>query len=252
MKRILEIAIFLFAFGCNAQDVVIRGIYTFYQSEDSTASFSLPHSKTIYNSDFEKIYEEYHTELGDSTSDLFFEDFRNSPELFITGFISESDTSKHIYTENCVTGKSYNIRDDDTTDRLTIECINNELVRVAPTNSLETYDTLIMRGNIHYWKSILPEGKLEFSNFQQFDSKDRVILFKNRLTLDATENFTRHNYDDEKYIETITSSAIGVEDQYASIVINYCDKNWILIKREVIEIHDGVKTLRRFEYTRID
>ncbi len=65
MKNILHIAIFLIAFGSNAQNITMLGRYTFYQCEDSVATFSLPQSKTIYNEDYEVIYESYYTELGD-------------------------------------------------------------------------------------------------------------------------------------------------------------------------------------------
>jgi YD repeat-containing protein len=111
---------------------------------------------------------------------------------------------------------------------------------------------LIRVDNIDYWRTTLPNGKIEYS-LRKFDSKRRITLYRSGLTsmTDSTGNFTRFDYDDEKHIETITSSSIGVENKYETIVSNYCDDNWITIKREIIEIHDGVNTLRRFEYTRI-
>ena len=241
MKKILEIALFLIAFGCHAQNVTIEGRYTFYQSDDSTASFSLPHSTTIYDSDSKLIYEQFFLDLDDSTSEIFFKDYRNSPETFIQGFISKKDTTtKYTHTYNCTAGKGYTIKNDDTTHRQAIECVNNELVRVASIDSLESYDTLIRTNNTSYWKSSPPYDGIKYS-YEEFDSNDRVILSLNEFSgfLNSEGNFTRHEYDDENHIETITSSAVGVEDQFATIVINYCDDDWILVKKR------GHRNLRR-------
>lgn len=253
MRRILEIVIVLITFGCNAQNVTMKGMYTFYQSGDSVASFSLPHSKTIYNHDSEKIYEEYFTELGDSTSDLFFEDYRKSPELIIKGSISEGDTSNYYYTQNCTTGDKFIIQGNDTTNRYTINCVNNEIIKIVCTEGFLTSDTLIKVDEKEYWKTTLPDGTIEYS-MHQFDKKGRMIWSRWGMSnmSDSTGNFLHFEYDDKNYIETITSSAIGVEDKYSTIVINYCNRNWIPIRREVIELNNGTRTLRRFKYTRIE
>lgn len=253
MRRILEIAIVLLTFGCNAQNVTMLGRYTFFQSEDSTATFSLPQSKTVYNSAYEKVFDSYYTELGDSTTDIFFEDLSKSPELIVKGFISSGDTSKYVYTQNCSKGEKYIIHDGDTTSRCNISCINNEIVKIVCTEGFMTSDTLIKIDGKKYWVSTLPDGTVEYF-MRQFDQKGRMILYRWGMpNISSTEgNFTTYEYDDENYIETVTSSTTGVEDKYGTVVINYCDKNWITVKREVIELNDGVKTMRRFEYTRTE
>lgn len=253
MRRILEIVFVLITFGCNAQNVTMLGRYTFYQSEDSIATFSIPQSKTIYNSDDQKIFESYYTELGDSTADIFFEDFEKSPELIVKGFISDGDTSKYIYTEDCSNGEKFIIHDNDTNHRYRIVCINNEVVKIVSTDEFPTSDTLIKEDGKEYWVSTLPDGNKEYS-MRQFDSKGRMVLYRWGMTSmsDSEGNFTRYEYDDQNYIETITSSTIGVEDKFGTLVVNYCNKNWITLKREVIELNNGLKTTRRFEYTRIE
>lgn len=253
MKRIIGIVILLITLGCNAQNITLKGRYTFYQNGDSIRSFSLPHSKTTFNSEHEKVYEEYFKKLGDSTSDLFFEDYTQSPELIVKGTISKNDTSKYYYTQNCASGKKYIIQGNDTTNRYSILCVNNEVIKVVCTKGYLTSDTLIKISDKEFWKTTLPDNTIEYS-MRQFDKNGRILLSQWGMSsmTDSTGNFSRFEYDNKKHIETITSSTIGLEDKYGTVVVNYCDRNWIPIKREVIELNNGVKTLRRFECIRID
>ncbi len=253
MRRILQIAFILIAFKSTAQNVTMLGRYTFYQSEDSVGTFSLPQSKIIYNSDHQRIFESYYTELGDSTADIFFEDFEKSPEIVVKGFISAGDTSKYIYIEDCSNGEKVVLFGNDTIHRYSISCINKEVVKIVSTDEFPTSDTLIKENGREYWVSTLSNGDKEYS-MRQFDSKGRVIFYRWGMTSksDSEGNYTRFEYDDQNYIETITSSTIGVENKFGTIIVNYCDKNWITLKREFIELNDGARTIRRFEYTRVE
>ena len=121
------------------------------------------------------------------------------------------------------------------------------------TEGFLTTDTLIKVGDKEYWKTTFPDNTIEYS-MREFDKERRMVIARWGMSnrSDSTGNFSKYEYDDEEYIETITSSRIGVEDTFGTIVINYCNSNWIPLKREVIELNDGIKTLRRFEFTRVE
>lgn len=253
MKRILEISIFLLSFTCNAQDVTIRGFYTSYQSDDSVAHFYLPHSKTIYNSNSEKMYEEYFVELGDSTSDLFFEDYRKKPELTIKGWIKDGDTSKYLYSENCETGEKLLIEGQDTSYHYTIYCVDNEVIKIVYNDSYLSTDTLTKFKKGEYWKTTLSDGTTEYT-VRKFDSQGRVIVYRDGLQkLRTTKgNYLKIKYDDKNYIEKHTSFSRGTLRENATIIITYCDENWIPKIQLVTEIINGEKTKRRFEFFRVE
>lgn len=252
MNRILEIVFCIISFSSFTQEIEVKGIYVHYESGDSSANYSFYHSTTVYNSQYKKIYEVMRRELNDENSSVFFEDSRLAPELIVKGFVNDNDTSKYIYTQNCATGKKYIIENGDTNYRYMIECVNNEVVKIVCVEGFPTTDTLIKIDNGEYWKTTLPNGKIKYS-FRQFDQKGRTILYRSQMENmnDSTGNFSRYKYDDENYIETVTSSSVGVEDKYATIVKTYCDEMWIPLKKEVIEINDGFKTIRIFEYSRV-
>lgn len=255
MYRIIQIVFLIISFQSLSQDIEVLGKYVYYEKEDSIAYHDFDHIRMIYDSNFTLIYQEMKRELGNEDDDLFFEDFRKSPELTIKGFITKTDTIKYVYSQNCLTGEKFIINDGDTTHIYKIECLNNEVVSITYLND-EYYnkDTLIKTENGEFWKITMTNGDVEYI-YREFDSKGRLILSRDGLksmTDFNTGNFHKFEFNDRKFTEKVTHSRVGVEDKYGDFETNYYDENWILIKKESIELHNGIKTLRIFEYTRIE
>jgi hypothetical protein len=149
MKKIIQIAFIILSFQSHSQEIEMLGTYVYYEQEDSIAHYSFEHIKMIYDSNYNLVYQEMKRDLGNVDDNLFFEDFRNSPELTIKGFISKTDTLEYIYTENCITGKKYIIDDGDTTNIYEIECVNDEVVKVKCIKGYLTTDTLYPPDQLH-------------------------------------------------------------------------------------------------------
>lgn len=236
------------------QDIRLEGFYTYYESEDSTAVLAEYHTTLIYNSSHEKVYEEYRLSLGDPDSDIFFEDTRQE-HVFINGRIYGTDTVKYVHIEDCELGKKFRIEGNDTTIIYSIKCQDQRLTEMHCIKGCDYSDSLIIdpKTNTEYWRTTYANGDTFYSS-RQFDRKKRVILFRNMIPTihDSIGPYVKISYDDDEHVETVVSSNTFYDDKIKDTVITYYDDDWIPIKKEVIEMREGKKTLRRFEFRRIE
>ena len=258
---ILKKALILFFILSNnlilfSQIIKVKSWYTYYQKGDYKVKFKEFHSEEHYTKEGVEIYS---LSVDSGYPDKSFCDFRyrigETNNYMSGGRIEKSDTFRLIYyIHDTINSRNYIIdhHGDSTVFKAKYEngiLIREDCLRGCKYHTLWSYNEF---GKVDTFRIIDHENDTSYSIIS-YDEKQRPVIFKDMMFSknDPHYLYTKTKYYDGRNYKIAFSGNSAHKDLFSIEILHY-DEYLIPEKSIFIFYYEGIYTMRRYDYERIE